>query len=200
MKKGIMILVTLIALASIRSEIRAQAFYQGQVTVSAGYGFPNFTRTLFNIADGVSNLESHVIGPVYGKFEYAVTDVVGFGVNVAYTYGNATYQTSDDGLDSVVYDTDFTYQSYSVLGRLNFHFEASEMFDPYAGIGLGYRNAKYSYDSDDPNTEASDIHGLIHFGVDLTLGARVYLTENFGLYGEVGLAKTPLQVGLVAKF
>lgn len=182
------------------AEVKAQAYNVGQVTMSAGYGFPNFTRTAFNFIDGVSNLESHVIGPVYGKFEYAVTDVIGFGVNVAYTYGNASYETSDELIDSIIYNTSFTYQSYSILGRLNFHFGNSDMVDPYAGIGLGYRNSNYKYDSEDPNFDETDFNGFLHFGVDLTLGARFYLTENFGLYGEVGLAKTPLQVGLVAKF
>lgn len=168
--------------------------------MSAGYGFPNFTRTLFKIADGVSNLDSHVYGPMYGKFEYAVNDIIGFGVNAAYTYGQASYETTDDNLDSVIYNTSFTYKSYSVLARLNFHFGDADRIDPYAGIGMGYRNTNYAYDSDDPNFDEEDFNSFMHFGADLTIGARFYLTDNIGIYGEVGLAKSPLQVGLSVTF
>lgn len=200
MKKYIFSIAAVCMCLCMRMQVKAQAFDAEQVSFSAGYGFPNLTRTAFNFIDGVSNLESHVIGPMYGKFEYAVTDVIGFGVNVAYTYGNVAYETSNDMLDSIVYNTSFTYQSYSILGRLNFHFGKSEMVDPYAGIGLGYRNANYNYHSDDPDFDETDFNGILHFGVDLTLGARFYLTENLGVYGEVGLAKSPLQIGLIAKF
>ncbi|MBC8045608.1 MAG: outer membrane beta-barrel protein [Fimbriimonadaceae bacterium] len=182
------------------TSISAQVFNEGQMSGSIGYGFPNFTRTLFNLADGVSDLESHVYGPMYGKFEYAVNDVIGFGVNVAYTYGNASYETTNEDLDSIIYNTSFIYQSYSVLGRLNFHFGDADKVDPYAGIGMGYRNSNYKYKSDDPNFDEADVNSFLHFGVDLTLGARFYLTDNIGIYGEVGLAKSPLQIGLIATF
>lgn len=198
MKKNVIILGCIILFAV--PFCRAQAYEPGQLSFSAGYGFPNFARTALKVADGVSDLETSLAGPFYGKFEYAVTDVIGFGANVAYTHGSAVYQTSDDNLDSILYDTRLNYDSYSVVGRINFHFGHADMVDPYAGIGLGYRNSKYSYVSDDPNLEKADINGFNHFGLDFTLGARFYLTDNFGIYGEVGVAKTPLQIGLVAKF
>lgn len=179
---------------------KAQSLEPGQITFSAGYGFPSLARTAFNFVDGVSNVETHLYGPMYGKFEYAITDKIGFGVNMAYTYGIGSYETSNDELDSIIYNTDVTYKAYSILGRLNFHFGNGGMVDPYAGIGLGYRNNNYAYKSDDPAVDGNDINGLIHFGVDLTLGTRIYFSDNFGIYGEIGLAKSPFQIGVVAKF
>jgi hypothetical protein len=74
------------------------------------------------------------------------------------------------------------------------------MFDPYAGFGMGYRNANYAYTGGDPDAVPNDVNGLIHLGADLTIGTRIYLTENIGIYGEVGFAKSPFQAGLVVRF
>ena len=95
------------------------------------------------------------------------------------------------------YDGAVKYTAYSILARFNFHFGNSEVFDPYAGIGLGYRHNNYSYSGGDPDNQPLDVSGLLNTGLDFTIGARFYLTENIGLYGEVGIAKTPIQVGLV---
>lgn len=169
------------------------------ITFSAGYGFPSFTRTVFNFVEG-ENVESMVIGPLYGKAEFALSDRVGLGVNFAYTHGNATYVTQDGEIDSIFYNTSVDYTSYSVLARLNFHFGRPEgIFDPYAGLGLGYRNARYDYTGGDPDDQPVGFDGLFHLGMDLTIGTRVYLTENIGLYGEVGLAKSIMQAGLVVR-
>ncbi len=178
---------------------KAQSAADADFSFSAGYGFPSITKTIFNIADG-QNVQTIFIGPVYGKVEYSISETVGFGLNFAYSYGRATYETSDDEIDTLFYNTSFKYKSYSALARFNFHFGDSETFDPYAGVGFGYRNANYSYTSDDPEYEGKDVDGFNHFGLDFTIGARLFITENIGLYGEVGIAKSPMQAGIVVKF
>jgi opacity protein-like surface antigen len=181
-----------------QSSVKGQNFNPGDITLSAGYGFPNLTKTAFNLAEG-DNINSIFIGPIYGKAEFAINETVGFGVNFAYAMGSATYQTQDNEIDSLFYNTNFKYTSYSVLARFNFHFGNSATFDPYAGFGMGYRNANYRYSGGDPDDVPNDINGFNHFGLDFTIGGRLYLTENIAVYGEVGIAKTPIQVGLVVK-
>ncbi len=180
-------------------DLRAQIMQPGNMAISAGYGFPSLTKTVFNVVEG-QNVSTGFVGPVYGKFEYMINETVGFGMNFAYSYGKASYLTSGTEADSIFYNTSFTYKSYSALARFNFHFGNSTNFDPYAGIGLGYRNANYSYTSGDPNYNPTDLNGFNHFGLDFTIGARMFFTENFGVYGEVGIAKSPMQVGFVARF
>ncbi len=179
--------------------VKAQQFEPGSITFSAGYGFPSLTKTLFHLVDG-DNISSTFVGPFYAKVEFAMNETVGFGVNAAYSYGDAVYQRVDAANDSITYTTGVTLSSYSILARANFHFGNSDRFDPYAGIGMGYRNSKYTYTGNDPEVNPSDLNGFNHFGLDFTLGARVYITDNIGIYGEVGIAKTPIQVGLVARF
>ncbi|HNV99456.1 MAG TPA: outer membrane beta-barrel protein [Chitinophagales bacterium] len=169
------------------------------VIVSAGYGFPSFTRNIFDLADG-ENVDSYFIGPAYLKAEFPINDRVGFGVNFAYVVGNATYVEQDGNVDSIFYNTSVDYSSYSIIARVNFHFGAQDSrFDPYAGFGLGYRDATYKFQGGDPDAEPEELGGIIHMGMDFTIGTRFYLTDNIGLYGEVGLAKSIMQAGVVIR-
>ena len=76
-------------------------------------------------------------------------------------------------------------------------------FDPYLGLGVGYRNSSYKYSSTDPNWDESTFTGFknpFNFGGDLTFGTRYFFTDNIGAYVELGIAKSILQLGLTAKF
>lgn len=199
--KKILVIVVMCASFLPFKQIKAQDVEQSinQVVFSAGYGFPSFTRTIFDFVDG-TNVDTYVIGPAYLKAELPVNDRVGFGVNFAYTTANATYVTQDGEIDSIFYNTSVDYTSYSILARVNFHFGAQDgKFDPYAGFGFGYRNANYAVTGGDPDDQPNDFNGLIHFGMDVTIGTRYYITDNIGVYGEVGLAKSIMQAGLVIR-
>lgn len=169
------------------------------VIVSAGYGFPSFTRNIFDLVEG-ENVDAYFIGPAYLKAEFPINDRVGFGLNFAYVVGNATYVEQDGQVDSIFYNTSVDYSSYSIIARVNFHFGAQDgRFDPYAGFGLGYRDATYKFTGGDPDDEPNEAGAIFHLGMDFTIGTRFYLTENIGLYGEVGLAKSIMQAGVVIR-
>lgn len=170
-----------------------------KVTFSAGYGFPSLARNILMEVDG-DMVNTSFIGPSYAKAEFMMSDRVGFGINFAYSYGQASFDRQDEEVDSLLYNTELTYKSYSILGRFNVHFmPADSRFDPYAGLGLGYRNSNYAYVSNDPEVGTKDVNGLLHMGMDLTIGVRYYLTDNIGIYGEAGLAKSIMQAGLVIR-
>ena len=70
------------------SVARAQQFEPGDITVSAGYGFPSLTKTFLNLVEG-DNISTSLVGPVFIKAEFALNETVGFGVNTAFTFGEA---------------------------------------------------------------------------------------------------------------
>ncbi|MEY4876104.1 MAG: hypothetical protein RL708_1253 [Bacteroidota bacterium] len=139
------------------------AFNQNKIYVSAGYGAP-----------WLGSLASTVVGPIYGKFEYAITNSIGIGLNLAYaTNNNPTNKIS----------------TFSALGRFNFHaLPKSEIADLYMGLGMGYRYFK-------ENNQYTDLRDY-PIGMDLTLGFRILIANNMGIFGEIGLAKSPFQIGL----
>lgn len=197
------IFFTAIATVSLFCSLTAQAQSgNGRVIFSAGYGFPNFLASTLNAFDKYENFSVSSAGPFFGKLEFMITDRVGIGVNVAYSTvsGNFTEDSITFEGQDLIYDSKITRTSLSVLGRLNVHFGNSEHFDPYAGIGIGYRNAHYTYTSENPNGNDYSFPGFNPVGLDMTVGMRFYLTKNIGFYTEVGLAKAPIQVGVNMRF
>ena len=166
---------------------KAQAFEEGKSQISLGYGLVNSTQA-FVFAYG--ELENSSLGPIFLKYEYGVSEKVGFGLNVAYATASASY-------DNIFLDelTSLDWWGASFNARVNRHFGSSDKFDPYIGFGMGYKIANWSYSNDDDN----DIKALIPLGFEATFGARYMFTPNIGLFSEVGLAKGIIQAGLNIK-
>ncbi|MEO5674887.1 MAG: outer membrane beta-barrel protein [Chitinophagales bacterium] len=202
MKKSILLPIAIFLLCT-TIQAMAQAISEGNVLICAGYGFPNLLGAVFNAYETEEGYKATSIGPVYVKGEYLVTDNIGIGINVAWANTNVKYQI--DGFDSVFNTVPYEYKikrsTYSILGRVNFHFGSSDKFDPYAGLGLGYRNANWSFSNNDPNSiSTGSIPNLVPFGFELTLGAHYFFTDVIGAYAEIGASKSPFQIGLTAKF
>lgn len=182
---------------------RSQVFQEGQHALSVGYGVGSFISAINASFDGFTDVSTTTTGPIYFKYEYGITEDIGLGVNVAYGTNQWKYRyTSIDENGNDVFYTETTDRThYSVLARLNFHFGNEERFDPYMGFGMGYRNSMWSSDTDNPfGTSGVSLSGLFPLGMELTIGARYFFTDNIGLYAELGAAKTVVQGGLAVKF
>ena len=171
------------------------AFAQGKFVVSLGYGFPNLGKAVLNalISDSAVNVTSTGIGPIHLRAEYALSDGVGFGVSVNYISCGVKFT-------DLPYDYTWSRSSLSILARLNFHFATSDQIDPYFGIGAGYRQATWKFSSTDPAYSGEKIPGFSPFGFETTIGMRYYFTDGFGMYTELGIAKSVIQAGIVASF
>jgi opacity protein-like surface antigen len=182
---------------------QAQVFKEGQSALSFGYGVGSFIGALNASFESYADINTSTLGPIFFKYEYGITEELGLGVNVA--YGTNSWQYRYNSLDANGADVTYTETTervhYSVLARLNYHFGSEEKFDPYFGVGLGYRNAIWSTESTDPfGTSGVSLRGFFPLGMELTIGARYFFTENIGLYAELGAAKTVVQGGLAVKF
>lgn len=185
------------------SAVSAQAFPEGSNSISLGYGGVTMLGSISKNFDTYADVKYTGMGPLYFKYEHAMTDHLGLGVNVAYATNewNYRYTSTDENGNSNTYAETTTRSTYSILARLNYHIGTNEKFDPYLGLGLGYRDATWKYDSTDPNgTSGVEISGLVPLGMELTLGMRYFFTDNIGFYAELGAAKSVLQGGLSVKF
>jgi hypothetical protein len=184
----------------------AQAFSQNSSYANIGYGIGNLTQSLFKVGEQNDyQYKYNGIGPLFFKYEYAIDDKMGVGVNIAYAKAQATYQYNNTYItnsNTTLLKETLDWTSYSVLLRFNLHFGDNEKVDPYWGIAAGYRDAIWSGSNNDPqnNYDTGVLTTPINIGFETTFGCRFLFTDNIGAYIEVGLAKAVLQFGLTAKF
>lgn len=179
------------------------SFQEKQNDVSVGYGFGTFLGALFNDYDTRENYSFSLLGPVYAKYEYGITGKIGLGLNCAYASYDLNYDyggfTSNG--NPVTYRETDNFTTFSVLARFNFHFGNLEKFDPYIGVGVGYRSGTWKYSSTEPgHVNTTGLRNVIPFGFETTFGARYFFARNIGLYAETGMAKSVVQFGVLAKF
>lgn len=174
----------------------------GKSYISVGYGLGNFATTYVKAAAQGTDVKTSFFGPLFVKYEYAVSENVGFGVAFAYLSAKATSDDTyqDQNGNPVNYTLTMDFSTWSALARVNYHFSDNDKFDPYIGLGMGYRNGGLKFTSSDPNApESYTVPTFFPFGMEMTLGARYMLAPNIGLYSEVGFAKAVIQGGLVIK-
>ncbi len=196
----------------------AKAYKPGNVILSIGYGALNFWKyewantDLYNYdyysGDGYyENYKVTGIGPLHFKAEYALSEIVSLGLSINYVNAKAQWTDYYNYYSGQYYQNGYTtgktFNSLSVLGRMNLHFATSKILDPYFGFGIGYRNANTDYFSDDPtfDDEAyySSTSAIIPIGFEMSMGLRVYVSPNIGFFTEVGLTKSLIQGGLAIK-
>jgi hypothetical protein len=195
------------------------AFTKNKTYISGGYGIINanfiLARTLEkSLLKGWDDVNFSKVPNIYIKGEYAVSNHVGVGVNVA-TGGLIAHVAIDSvNNQNVRIAGDLTYRSWSALARINYHALNSGKWDLYLGLGVGIRMNTVKVTSNDPITDRWNfpvnlgiierrIPNAISFpsiGADLTMGLAYHLSPSVALYSEVGMAKSAMQAGFRVGF
>jgi hypothetical protein len=182
----------------------AQYFKKGTVLVSAGYGFGNIGAAFFSDLSKLDNYRLRPLGPLLLKGEVAVSDKVSLGINTVYLRSTATfnYLALDSEAMTHTYEARIRTHAYSILGRVNFHFLSAKNIDPYWGFGAGYRGRSTNVTDDQPDGDYGfKINNTItSLAFETTIGMRYYPTPRLGIYGEFGIAKAPVQIGMTYRF
>jgi opacity protein-like surface antigen len=194
----ISLIITMLCLVLFSHRSYSQAFEQGKTYISLGYGTGTAIGWLFSGTTNQDDFSKKFIGPIYAKGEYAISEDIGIGLNVAYF--RPQIRSISHYRNGIAHYEMMTLTTTSFLFRLNYHLGENDHIDPYLGMGLGYRTGITRYTNTDPlATNPEDVKTVFPVGFDLTLGARFMITENIGIYSEVGIAKSILQFGLTAK-
>lgn len=181
----------------------AQAFEEGTSSASIGYGFVNFGNAVLNTYTSEEGYSYSTLGPLFLKYEYAISEKFGIGLNVSYLTGTAEWTSTsfDPTLNRDVNHTNSVNRTgYNIMMRFNWHFGDHDMIDPYFGLAGGYRSNNWKFESSDDDLVFEDIPTLIPFGIEATFGSRFLFTDYLGAYVELGLARAFFQVGVTGKF
>lgn len=174
------------------------------LSFSLGYGFKNFMEYHGMAFRDFDNYKQSALGPIYFKFTKRVRERFSWGISLGYARYHykwteeTLYQISGQQPYIKVENDNSTYQTFSILGRANLHFSGSGKFDPYAGVGIGYRIGFFEYKGDTDDYKNDDaVRALFPLGFELTIGARYFILDNFGVYSELGVAKSVWQAGVI---
>ena len=193
-----------------------KTYQKGTQTLDLGVGFINANSTAVNII-GVGQAFTAQPSPSLNiQYEYALHDVIGVGVYMDYYRVNADVDipplqsilddpicaaacalgisTADCNCDGVEYED--RVNVYTIAGRLAYHKRILNDLDTYSTIIAGYSfNRRQSVDEilvQQVLREADISDNLPTFIYKASVGARYYLNNNWGIYGEFGWSNTHL--------
>ena len=196
---------------------RIRSFKKGDMLASFAYGKFSYTGSYFiyqrvrllehEFDNAISDVKLSPMGNFHGKFEYAVANRLGLGLNVDYFSQelkwteNAVSQSS--GLDTIYYSSDKGF-TLNITARMNIHIVTRNKADLFLGVQAGLNAGKYKYTTSNPNPN-KDIKvdyqipaGRFVFG--MTLGFRYYVNSKMAILTEVGYASSVFQIGGSYKF
>ncbi len=187
----------------------AKCFGQGVAAFTVGYGYPSWGQVFYNLwinSNGYNNVYDNYspkgIGPLHLKGEIGLSKMIGMGLSVNYeSYGGKwtrLYYVQANNRDES-FNENLTITSLSVMPRFNLHFAVTNQIDPYFGVGAGYKLTTYNFHSDYSSALDEHEEGLLPVGLETTFGLRIYFSDSFGVYMEMGLAKSLVQGGIAIK-
>lgn len=148
----------------------AQTYKKGGKLVNAGLGIGGG----FGIPIGVS-------------YEHGFTDRISGGAYLG--YAGKSESLGDWGK--------WKYTYVLAAARASYHFKVNdEKFDPYLGAILGYNIASVKWKGEEA-APASSSAGEVIFGGHI--GARYWLAEKVGIFGELGYGVGVLNLGVAFK-
>lgn len=162
----------------------------GEFNFSLGTGV--FESDLGDFTSSGSNTISK-IGPFYWKLEAQITHHFALGFSTAYL--RTRYETLDSDA------TNFRYSNLSIMLRLNFFALNMRDFKLYSGFGIGYKGiGKKDIVQISNEDEILEQLNLQPLAIEFTAGIRYFLTDDLGIYTEIGVAKSVIQPGVVYSF
>lgn len=197
-------MISVLAL-SFNNGINAQV-EEGTILIDAFYGGPDLYKATLKTSYANSGTTQDVsisgVGPVGGKFEYLLSDLIGLGVNINYVSSGISYRdvSVDTSGSSVVYSYAITRNVMRFFPTINFHY-GKDKVDGYSGIGVGFRTSSWKFESNDPDFDDTSLEGFLPVSFRMFTGLRYFFTENIGANFEFGLGGGGLiQGGLSVKF
>ncbi len=180
----------------------AQAFEKGKSYASIGYGFQLLpVKSLFKVYQDELGFKVKGMGPFAMKYEYAITDKVGIGLNIGFTNASIAWSDSSLNLSGNIenFNYSYKYSKLTITPRFNYHLGDNEKIDPYIGLGIGFKKASYKFTTSDPFFNGISFSGL-PVSFEATFGIRGWFTDQIGAFAEIGAGHGFFQLGAVGKF
>ncbi len=159
----------------------AQTYSEGDFIFDIIAGGPNFSKAFVGgdvDLTGEGNEEVTGMLPIGARGEYMIADKFGIGLEITFASGKRVYDYTFGGDDYI--DT-WKHNKLRILPTFNFHFLDSDVADLYLGIGAGFKNVNYTFESTDEDALGGLELPTGKIAAKLALGSRFYFNDNIGL-------------------
>ena len=121
-----------------------------------------------------------------GGYEYAISDMIGAGVDLSYSSYDAGSFPLFNGTDYTTYSE--TLHLIGGLASVSFHFMPGQKFDPFIKAGIGYFSWSVSWSPSDPTGFGSALSAAQTSGVGYAgqVGFNYFMSPSFGLRLQAG--------------
>jgi hypothetical protein len=177
------------------SNIHGQNYKEGSIVVNAGIGI--LSSINYYTGFGVKRTPVLSFTGEYGLMKLGPGIL---GVGLAFGYQSASY-TYDAGI--YYYKDRWTTTMFGARATWHPDILNSDKYDVYGIAQLSFDHFGYRFTSNDPYYDrysygSSSLSSYVR--PYLMVGARYYLSKNFGVFSELGYDISYLKLGLVIKF
>ncbi len=180
-----------------------ETYEQGSYSASLSFGLVDNYRLNYDMPSGFEKNNVTGYPPLYAKIEYGVGRHFSLAASFGYDGVQYNFFQLYKGYNNEIikrYKTnDLNLYSYGLIGYYHFnHLVHSKRFDPFLGLGFSINSLRYSaYPQGDSTFIKTD-----HFASPyLKVGAKYYVTDHIGLFGDIGYDKECiLSLGVTARF
>ena len=208
-----LILLCFISMKTIAKNSDSAAFNAGKIILSMGYGYPSLEQSQYGGIDpnySFISFTKNNYGPFHFRGEYGLTNKIGIGISMNYdNYGGTMKEVHtinhSNGITEY-YTSQKTTSSFTGLIRFNYHFATTKKLDPYLAVGGGFRTTTNSFTTNDPNGSLSQYNLITisrtpsNISFESLVGLKYYFSKNIGIYSEIGISKSVIQIGLSVGF
>ena len=202
MKKSITTLV-LFMLFIIAQTTEAQVFKKDDKFLNIGYGFGSYYSNFGKAYSNQFGYTQNGFGPASISFDHGVTNKLSIGGFIGYYRSGVSWNTVGyPTLNIPSYEYKYSWSGLQILLRGAYHYNFDvEKLDTYFGVGFGYTNWSYKWESTEPsfNSAAYNIKSGSPVGLSGFVGARYMFSEKLGGYIEGGWGLSAVQLGLTFK-
>lgn len=167
------------------------------VNFSIGYGYPNLDKNEFLEFSHAYKGTISQNGPVIGAVDYQFSRYMSIGVMG--TYGKVSVPYYDNNSNGITPSINGSLENWSVMFNLVNYFPSyNRSVSPYLRTAVGVNNWNQKY-TDANGNKMTDIPDPNMFAYQVSLGARINMSPNAGIFLEAGYGKYILSGGLTVK-
>lgn len=188
MKKSLLVVALSFIMIGATTSAKAQAFEEGTKHLSVGVGFGGYYNYAYSGSD-FSQIPTIFLAYDQGTAIELGPGYIGIGGFLGFSSAQSNYPYG-------TYAWDYKWTNFVVGARGTYHLPLdNDNLDLYGGLSLGIWSQSYKFESNDPFFPSYDDTSMFIYYA-LSVGGKYMLSENLGVFAELGYDIAYLKAGV----